>query len=258
MASTPQQSVLNLNLKQVTLIKDKVSTWNTYPFCVPAIQNFSELTFTRSICFFTGGNGTGKSTLLSAIATNAGAERQPERQSKQQAEPSSVLAEALQLTWNAPEQASKQASTGFYLPAETSYTLDGFFKTLQDPEIWPPQNSKQTIGRSFLKYIRKYCARQGTFFLDEPDDMLSPVEQLCLGVLLHDLVTQISGLQFIIVTHCSTLLAYPHAQIMSFNDGHIHPSSYRQYFKDFIYLMVEHPIVSLIFSSGLWRSLVTK
>jgi predicted ATPase len=256
-----QQPVLNL--RQVTLLKDKVSSWETYPFCVPTIHSFSTLTFDRSICFFTGTNGTGKSTLLNAIATHAGFERLHATSDI----PATTLAEAIQLTWNEPRSESAlQSSTGFYQPAYTSYELDVFFNTLQDPEIWPShddkqsskQSSKRAMGKTYLKFVNKYCARKGTFFMDEPEDMLTPVEQLRLAVLLHHLVSQISGLQFIIATHSSTLLAYPYAQIYSFNDGHIHPSSYRQYFKDFIYLMVEHPIVSLIFSSGLWRSLVTK
>jgi predicted ATPase len=260
-----QQPVLNL--RQVTLLKDKVSSWETYPFCVPAIHSFSTLTFDRSICFFTGSNGTGKSTLLNAIATHVGFERLYATSDA----PATTLAEAIHLTWNEPlsessSPSSSQSSTGFYQPAYTSYELDVFFNRLQDPEIWPvqdgkqpnTQSSKQSMGKTYLKFVNKYCAHKGTFFLDEPEDMLTPVEQLRLAVLLHHLVSQISGLQFIIATHSSTLLAYPYAQIYSFNDGHIHPSSYRQYYKDFIYRMVEHPIVSLIFSSGLWRSLVTK
>lgn len=46
-------------------------------------------------------------------------------------------------------------------------------------------------------------------------------------MLLHDLVTDNENIQFIIATHSPILLAYPGAQILSFDDGQIHPIAYR-------------------------------
>jgi predicted ATPase len=59
-------------LKKITLLRDRVSDWEGYPFSVPAIRRFEELNLRSRICFFAGENGTGKSTLLEAIAVHYG------------------------------------------------------------------------------------------------------------------------------------------------------------------------------------------
>src|SRR5260370_7098745 len=59
-------------MKRITLLRDRVSEWETYPFCVPAIRGLGELDLRSQICFFAGENGTGKSTLLEAIAVHYG------------------------------------------------------------------------------------------------------------------------------------------------------------------------------------------
>lgn len=56
------------NLKQIILLKDKVVNWEEYPFNIPVIKTFDSLEINNKVCFFVGENGTGKSTLLEAIA----------------------------------------------------------------------------------------------------------------------------------------------------------------------------------------------
>ena len=48
--------------------------------------------------------------------------------------------------------------------------------------------------------------------------------QLTLLAAIHDSVG--SGSQFIIASHSPILLAYPGAEILSFDDGNIHPMKY--------------------------------
>jgi predicted ATPase len=59
-------------LKRLTLLRERVSDWGAYPFSVRCIRNLDELIFHKRICFFAGENGTGKSTLLEAIAAHYG------------------------------------------------------------------------------------------------------------------------------------------------------------------------------------------
>jgi len=54
-------------LKKITLLRDRVESWESYPFCVPAIRCFEDLSLRSRICFFAGENGTGKSTLLETM-----------------------------------------------------------------------------------------------------------------------------------------------------------------------------------------------
>jgi len=42
-----------------------------YPFSIPAIREMGTITFHPDVTFFVGENGTGKSTLLEAIAVYA-------------------------------------------------------------------------------------------------------------------------------------------------------------------------------------------
>jgi predicted ATPase len=59
-------------LKTISLLRDRVKDWDTYPFCVPAIRHLEKLDLRSRICFFAGENGSGKSTLLEAIAVHYG------------------------------------------------------------------------------------------------------------------------------------------------------------------------------------------
>src|SRR5262245_2336762 len=59
-------------LKSVQLKRELVESWDTFPFCIPAIRNLHSLELHRNVTFFVGENGTGKSTVLEAIAVAEG------------------------------------------------------------------------------------------------------------------------------------------------------------------------------------------
>ena len=52
----------NLFIDKISLNRDKISSFEEYPFNIEIIKNFEELKFTESVTFFVGENGTGKST----------------------------------------------------------------------------------------------------------------------------------------------------------------------------------------------------
>ena len=64
--------------------------------------------------------------------------------------------------------------------------------------------------------------------MDEPEAALSPQRQLSFLVLLHELATDNDNIQFLIATHSPILLAYPEAQIFSFDGGSVHQFTYRE------------------------------
>ena len=66
----------------------------------------------------------------------------------------------------------------------------------------------------------------GIYLLDEPEAALSPQRQLTL--LLEIVGCANDASQFIIVTHSPILLGIPDAEILSFDDGQIHPCSYEE------------------------------
>ena len=95
-------------------------------------------------------------------------------------------------------------------------------------------------GEGILSYLNGRFRRKGLYFLDEPEAALSPASQIKFLKLLRRVVA--GGLaQFIIATHSPILLAYPDAQIFSFEGDDIqevayedtaHYRIYKQFFTD--------------------------
>ena len=86
----------------------------------------------------------------------------------------------------------------------------------------------QSHGESFLSLLQNRFTRSGFYLMDEPEAALSPQRQLSFLVLLNDLVANNENIQFLIATHSPILLAYPEAQIFSFDGGEVHQISYRE------------------------------
>jgi predicted ATPase len=64
--------------------------------------------------------------------------------------------------------------------------------------------------------------------LDEPEAALSPQRQLSMLALLHTLLSGNDDIQFLIASHSPILLAYPGAQIFSFDEQRIHEVQYQE------------------------------
>jgi hypothetical protein len=64
-------------LKRLTVLPERLQP-DAYPFNLPILEmGRLELTFDRPVTFFIGDNGTGKSTLLEAIAAHCGSSISP-------------------------------------------------------------------------------------------------------------------------------------------------------------------------------------
>jgi predicted ATPase len=247
MTANPQQHP-TLNLKSVTLQKNQVASWEAYPFCLPTIQTLSQLTFTRQICFFAGEKRTGKSTLLEAIAHNAGLAADNASDTNPAI---GVLSNALHLTWN------QQPPASYYLSAENAYALERFLPTIQD------QNTASSAkplseGQAFLRFAKQRFSQPGLYLLDEPEDDLTIIEQIRLLVVLHYLTRQSHEVQFIIVTHSTEMMVYPHGQIFMFGGGPIEEIRYGRYAQQMGYDNLGEVVIWLLFASGLWRFLLPK
>ena len=107
-------------LKKIKLLRDRVEDWESYPFSVPAISSLGELVLHSRICFFTGENGTGKSTLLEAIAVHYGFGREGGTRSfsidtTKSNHSIDALVRALRLSFNL------RTGKGFFLRAESFF-----------------------------------------------------------------------------------------------------------------------------------------
>ncbi len=192
-----------------------------YPFSLPIIKNLHEISFPSQVTFFVGENGTGKSTILEAIAEKAGFGK--EGGSKNIHFKTSYndiysaieqLANVMTLSWRIKPQ------DGYFFRAESFYNVANYIDYLEREcagNAYGPYGGKslhmQSHGESFLSFFKNRM-RQGFFILDEPEAALSPQRQLSLLVIIKELVAKYNA-QFIIATHSPILLAYPQATIYS-------------------------------------------
>ncbi|MBP6824238.1 MAG: AAA family ATPase, partial [Acidobacteria bacterium] len=79
-------------------------------------------------------------------------------------------------------------------------------------------------GESFLKLFQARFVPNGLYLLDEPEAPLSPQRQLALLSMMKEMVGE--GAQFIIATHSPILMAYPEAQIFSFDSHPVAETAY--------------------------------
>ena len=217
-------------LKSVSLHRDWVQSFEVFPYSIPAIKNLHTLDLHPNVTFFVGENGTGKSTLLEAIAVaegfNAeGGSRHAMFQTRDTHD--SDLPRKLQLTRPGRKLAR---SDSFFLRAESFYNLSSYVDDLPtDPAknpYGPVPLHQQSHGEAFLTLLTTRLGGNGLYLFDEPEAAISPQRQLTFLVGLHDLVQQ--GSQFIIATHSPIIMAYPHALIYHFTLEGIAPIAYEE------------------------------
>lgn len=224
-------------LKKIKLLPERVEDWKSYPFSVPAIGSLDELTLQSRVCFFAGENGTGKSTLIEAIAVHYGFGREGGTRNFQNDSTESnhsvdPLVRALRLSFD------KRSGAGFFLRAESFFNTASYMDQL-DKEDAPHSAAINTYyggrslhtrshGETFFKLLELKFQRDGLFLLDEPEAALSPQRQLAFLVLLHDVLKKYKDAQFIISTHSPVLLGYPNAQIVSFDSDSLQEIDYEE------------------------------
>lgn len=186
---------------------------------IPAIQELGMLEFRKPITFFVGENGSGKSTMLEAIAIASGFN--PEGGTKNYNfstyDSHSELCEAIRMV-----RGSRRENQGYFLRAESFYNVATYVGELHPSEKF----HERSHGESFLRIAQKQLKPFGLYLLDEPEAALSPQRQLTLLMEIHACARQAS--QFIIVTHSPILLGLPDAEIFTFDGGKIRPCQYEE------------------------------
>ena len=219
-------------VSRVTLLRDRVNSFERYPFSLPAIQAFESIDLHPKVTFFVGENGSGKSTLLEAMAVSLGfnAEGGSKNFHFGTRRSHSDLHEYLRIA-----KGIRRPRDGFFLRAESFFNVATEIENLDaEPAPGPPViNSyggrslhEQSHGESFLALMTERFGGQGLYVLDEPEAALSPQRQLAVLSRMHDLVLDNS--QFIIATHSPILMAYPDASIYLCSEEGISPIAYEE------------------------------
>ena len=211
-------------VSRVALNRDKVDSFERYPFNLAAIRSLESLELHPKMTIFVGENGSGKSTLLEAIAVSLGFN--PEGGSKSFAfgtrASHSVLHECLRVA-----KGFRRPKDGFFLRAESFFNVATEIERLdEEPLGGPPvidayggrSLHEQSHGESFLALLMNRFRGDSIYLLDEPEAALSPQRQLAALSRIHDLIE--ANAQFVIATHSPILMAYPEARIYQFGpDG---------------------------------------
>ena len=208
---------------------DKSSYLNGLPV-IKHLKENGKLDFLSDITFFVGENGTGKSTLLEAIAVAYGfnAEGGSKNFTFSTNETHSELYKHLEVGRKG------FAKDGFFLRAESLYNvatnIDDMDKEASfDPFVIDSYGGvslhNQSHGESFLSIVQNRFFGNGLYILDEPEAALSPMRLLTLISEISSLVNKNS--QFIIATHSPILMAFPNAEILEFSKSGINRVSYK-------------------------------
>ena len=191
---------------------------DSYLRSIPSLQNTEKIEFHAPITFFSGENGSGKSTVLEALAICCGLN--PEGGSKNYHfatyDSHSPLCEALRIA-----RGIRRERRAYFLRAESFYNVASAEEEYSRQGGVPSKEyHRQSHGESFLQLIRSFQG-DGLYFLDEPEAALSPQRQLTLLGELHALIGD--GAQFLIATHSPILLGMPESEILLFTQKGIHP-----------------------------------
>lgn len=218
-----------------------------FPFSLPVVRSWERLELTNPVTFLVGENGSGKSTVLEALAAAAGMVTVGAAavHSDQALHEVRRLADRMRLVWN------KRTQRGFFLRAEdfigfirqqvrtradlkeeldrVDTTYEGrtdFAKGLAKmpaagqlkamEERYGSGLENRSHGEQFLDFFQARFVPGGLYLLDEPEAPLSPMRQLGLLALIREMLAQ--NAQFLIATHSPILMAFPGAQILSFDE----------------------------------------
>ena len=211
--------------------KPPEGSYLSYLPVVKNLQKIKELRFTSNVTFLVGENGTGKSTLLEAIAVSMGfnAEGGTRNFRFSTADTHSALNEYITVVKGV------RPRDGFFLRAESFYNVASYIDRMDDEPSFGAQLidsyggvslHKQSHGESFLSLVKNRFGGNGIYLLDEPEAALSPSRQMTLMVLMNELVKNNS--QFIIATHSPILMAFPDAQVVELTEDNIRTVPYSQ------------------------------
>jgi predicted ATPase len=202
-------------VSEVVLNRERVRSFDEYPFSLPAVRDLSRLPLHPKVTFLVGENGSGKSTLLEAIAVAWGfnAEGGTVNFNFGTRESHSALSDYLTLV-----RTPARPATGFFLRAESFFNVATEIENLGVSGYGPESLHEQSHGEAFFALFMHKFVDRGFYVLDEPEAALSPMRQLAMMARVHTLVR--GGSQFVIATHSPLLITYPDAAILQLSvDG---------------------------------------
>lgn len=195
---------------------------DVYPFSLSLIRSGAlDIKFERSVTTLVGENGSGKSTILEAIAVMAGFDERGGAQGMRavsntgnSGSDAGTLGELLRGAW------LPQIRQGWFFRAETFHAVATY---LDDSGSEHAGFLSASHGEGFLQFFEERITRQGLFILDEPEAALSPLKQFEFLKLLRQMQLA-ENCQVIMATHSPILMALPEADLWQLDSFTIRPT----------------------------------
>jgi predicted ATPase len=214
-------------LLSLTVRPDVERDGSVYPASLPWLNSL-DLRFDSPVTFFVGENGTGKSTLLEAIAEvcglPVGGGGRNELADLRAPQGRSELAPLVRAGFR------RKPWDGYFFRSE----FHAHFATLleerrADPDFRGDPYARyggrslhtRSHGESFLTTFAAWM-QPGMILMDEPEAALSPQRQLALLAQMARLVRG-GQVQIVAATHSPILMTFPGASLVSFEDGALKP-----------------------------------
>lgn len=183
-----------------------------WPASIPAVRDLLDAGLSLGpATVLLGENGSGKSTIVEAIATllgipAGGGSNQGMFQVRPTESPLPAML-ALERSPAAPRWA-------YFLRAETMHSLYTYLEQL--PMARDTDLHERSHGEGFLAILERKFSGKGVYLLDEPESALSFTGCLALVGHLNSIVA--SGAQVILAPHSPVVAALPEAQILELGE----------------------------------------
>lgn len=220
-------------------VREDARLADDYPFNLPWFDTDFSLDFSTPVTIIVGENGTGKSTLIEAIAALCGYDEagggkgyRPVDHSRALDRSGALLAQTLRAAW------LPKVTAGWFFRAESFFSVARFLdEAARDAHAAPPDFLSFSHGEGFVRFFEERMSRQGIYFLDEPESALSPRRQLELLRLLHE-IQRSAQAQIIMATHSPILMAVPGARLLEITraglaDTALRDTRHFQLYRDF-------------------------
>jgi predicted ATPase len=198
---------------------------SAFPFTLPVLRDFQSLPLHPRVTLFCGENGSGKSTMLEAMALNYGmpAEGGSKQHSFSTFDSHTGLHEMILL------QKKNYPAESFFFRAESFYNLASYVeRAAREGGGGGPRFGfvhRRSHGEGFLDFMRAIMPNS-LVLMDEPESALSAQGQLSFLAHLQRLVNL--ECQFVIASHSPFILGFPDAHILHFSPEGILPTSYEE------------------------------
>lgn len=220
-------------------VREDASLDGQYPFNLPWLDKDFSLDFATPVTIIVGENGTGKSTLIEALAAMCGYDEagggkgyRPVDHSRALDRSRALLAKALRAAW------LPKVTAGWFFRAESFFSVARFLdEAARDANAAAPDFLSFSHGEGFVRFFEERMSRQGIYFLDEPESALSPRRQIELLRLLHEIQGSAKA-QIIMATNSPILMAVPGARLVEITRAGIADTELRdirhfQLYRDF-------------------------